>query len=159
MRVSIIFLLLIFSFACSKHKKKSERTGEVGLPTLMIHMQNGEMVMTNNLQGKLILIFFSPNCDHCKRQAESIKTHIDDFKDYSLYFLAGIGTENDVEKFVSEQKLKGYPNIFFGTVAVEDVFRILGEVKTPSIFVYSESSKLIEQFDGETPIDEILEVL
>ncbi len=114
--------------------------------------------MSNQLSGKTILIFYNPDCDHCQREAEEIHLRLDEFKAYTLYFIAASPDEN-VMQFATKYDLLGKDNVLFASAEVQEVVREMGPMDTPCLLIYSEERQLIKKFDGETPVEDIIKFL
>src|SRR6185369_7753664 len=105
-----------------------------------------------------ILIFFGPDCDHCQRQAESIRKQLDVFKNYALYFIAS-SPDAEIIRFAETYQLQGYTNIFFARAEIAEVIDRMGPMSVPGIFIYSADRQLVKKFDGETAVNEIAKFL
>lgn len=157
---SIVFfcgLLFLFNYKQGK-KQENEKIVKNDLPDITLNLIHGKSLKATALPGKAVLIFFGPDCDHCQRQAESIRKHIDVFNNYSLYFIAS-NTELEIIRFAEDYKLQGYPNIFFAQAEVAEVIGKMGPMSVPGIYIYSSEKRLIKNFDGETAVDEIAKFL
>lgn len=168
--LALAFLLL----ACSGNKKleqtesnvalpvqEQQKTGDEaakGLPDFIMTTLQGEPLQTKALHGKNILIFYNPDCDHCQRQAQSIRKQIDAFKGWTIYFIAASG-DTQSKTFAMTYDLHEQKNVIFATAGIPEVVREMGSIGTPSIFIYSEAGKLVKNFDGETPVEDILKVM
>ena len=160
MKKAFIFFAVLFVTACSQLKRENATAtaGANELPPLMVTMITGEKVMVSSLPGNTILIFFSPDCDHCQREAEAIQLQLNAFKNYTLYFIAA-GLPEDIKLFAQKYHLAGYPNVLFARVEIPDVIRVIGPMSTPSFFIYSREKRLVKKFDGETKVEEIVKFL
>lgn len=160
MKSVVIFWSMLLVTACSTPKKESPAgSNDINeLPAIPLTMISGERLMANSLAGKTILIFYIPDCDHCQREAEAIRSQLDVFKNYTLYFITASGTE-EIKRFAETYRLNGLPNVFFARTEVTDVIREMGPIGTPSLYIYSREKRLIKKFDGETKVAEIEAVL
>ncbi|HQQ95675.1 MAG TPA: redoxin domain-containing protein [Cyclobacteriaceae bacterium] len=129
-----------------------------GLPDFIMTTLEGELLQTKALQGKNILIFYNPDCDHCQRQAQSIRKQINAFNDWTIYFIAASG-DTQSRTFAMTYDLHEQKNVFFATAGIPEVVREMGSIGTPSIFIYDDAGKLVKNFDGETPVEDILKVM
>ncbi len=129
-----------------------------GLPDFIMTTLQGEPLQTKALRGKNILIFYNPDCDHCQRQAQSIRKQIEAFSGWTIYFIAASG-DTQSRTFAVTYDLHEQKNVFFATAGIPEVVREMGSIGTPSIFIYSEAGKLVKNFDGETPVEDILKVM
>jgi len=127
-------------------------------PDLALTGTDGSQLNAKALSGKLILIFFQPDCDHCQREAEQIQQNLGAFKDYQLYFISDAALPQ-IAAFAQTYKLAGNPAINFYQTSISDIMRTIGSVQLPSVYVYSNEGKLVKSFIGETPIGWILSVL
>lgn len=160
----IILVLVGSAFSCysPSAKKKSgsdvSRIVENDLPDIRIKLLNQSEVDLKNLTGKVVLIFFQPDCDHCQREALQIGQNIAAFKNATLYFISSDVAEK-IERFSTEYNLNQERNVFFGHTSTESVLKNLGPIATPSIYIYSADQRLIKAFNGEVAISEVFKYL
>ncbi|MCJ8164068.1 thioredoxin family protein [Pontibacter sp. E15-1] len=128
------------------------------LPAMPLSLMDGSRVMTKNLQGKTILVLYQPDCDHCQREATQIQENLQAFEGYTLYFISDADFALQ-QQFADTYKLAGQENVYFATATVNDILDQIGPIQTPSLFVYSAEGRLVKSFIGETPIEQILQVL
>jgi peroxiredoxin len=127
------------------------------LPQMTLRAKGQAPISATSLSGKVILIFFQPDCDHCQREAKEINEHLDSFNDYKIYFVT---TENFdlIDKFAKDYNLTGHVNVQFVQTTLNEILNTVGPISAPSMFIYANRT-LIKHLDGETPIDEILKYL
>ena len=152
--LALISTLVLF---CSSSAKES-RTGIDGLPPLEIQLNDGSKVSVKNLPGKIALILFFPDCDHCQREAAQIQKNIGGFKDYTLYFISSASFE-DINHFAHTYQLANYKNVVFARAESRDVIDAFGPIETPTIFLYDKNGNLIETFSGEVAIEVVLKYI
>jgi len=128
------------------------------LPDLPMTTTGGVQINAQALEGKVVLVLFQPDCDHCQREAEAIREHLDAFAEYTLYFVTYAPME-DIQKFARDYRLNREDNIFFAFADVQPILDNFGSIPTPSLYIYSDQQQLVKAFEGETPIDKILEHL
>jgi len=164
MKFILLAVTLMWAAACTPSRKDGESSGpKVAIPIRMLpdfQMTTlaGDSIRAKQLKGKNMLIFFNPDCDHCQREAQAIRGRMDEFKSYTLYFIAADGDQS-LRIFGKEYDLLGQPNVVFATATIPDVVREMGPMGTPSIWIYTDKGQLIRKFDGETPVEEIIKVL
>ena len=160
-RLFFPFLIGVFVLNCSPKKKEApaENVPTKGLPNITVKMLSGEVVMTNSLKGKTILFFYSPDCDHCQREAKDIGENSPAFKEYAIYLICSPRPNELIAGFQKEFGLENQPNLHFGQAEVENVVGEMGSIGTPSLFIYSEEGKLVKRIDNETPASEIIKFL
>jgi peroxiredoxin len=124
-------------------------------PNMMLTLPDGSHQNARSLEGKSILILYFPDCDHCQREALEISTRLKAFENYDLWFLT-TDPFSKMDKFANDYKLNDQPNVHFAQITFEDVAAQFGGIATPSVYIYSESKKLIKAINGETPVDQII---
>ena len=109
------------------------------------------------LEINTVLVLFQPNCDHCQREADAISKNLESFKGYGLFFVStdDFSVMND---FARRYKLKEASNVYFARTSGDVIYNLFGSIDAPSVYIYKEG-KLSAQFNGETPIDEIIQKL
>ncbi|MEM6842694.1 MAG: redoxin domain-containing protein [Bacteroidota bacterium] len=127
------------------------------LPDLPMTTTKGTQINAQSLEGKVVLILFQPDCDHCQREAEDIHEHLDAFGEYSIYFVANAPIK-DIQKFARDYRLNEQANIFFAYAELQPILDNFISIPTPSLYIYS-NQQLVKAFEGETPIEKILEHL
>ena len=130
----------------------------VDLPNLPLTKTDGTQLMANSLEGKTILFFFQPDCDHCQRETVQIRENLDAFRDYKVYFITNAGMP-ELTKFAQEYKIAFEPNFSFAQATIENILNTVGPMASPSLFIYSDKGQLVKAFKGETPIEQILPAL
>lgn len=155
-----VVLLSCMVTACSS---KKEETAKVTAsqpneyPDLVLTFSNGEKISTKTLKGNNVLVMFQPDCDHCQHEAVQIEQRLEEFKDYTLYFVSSSPMEQ-ITAFARNFKLDGKENVKFAWTSSESVLTYYGPIPTPSIYVYSKG-ELRSSFNGQTEVEEILKSL
>lgn len=113
-----------------------------------------------NLKAKLdknkplFLIFFSPDCDHCKHETEEIIKNIDKFKGIQIV-MATTMPFDAMKKFAEKYKLEQH-----GITVGKDIAYVIPpyyEMKSlPYLAFYDKNKVLISTFEGSLAIPTIL---
>jgi peroxiredoxin len=155
------FAFIIVLLACSgPSKNKVEEPlppATNDLPKMTVITSSRSEVNLNQLKGNTILILFQPDCDHCQREAKEIRQHLDEFKDYALYFISADQLQS-IEAFGKSYDLLGHINVNFASTTVDDVIKNFGPIPAPSVYIYSDQ-KLVKKFNGEVAIEMILQAI
>ncbi len=104
---------------------------------------------------KTIIMFFSPDCDHCKHQTESILGDSKDFKDVEI-IMATYQPFEEMKEFYAHYHLADHPNIKMGR---DEKFFLAPFYKIrnlPYLALYDKKGNLITTFEGTQKIDTIL---
>jgi peroxiredoxin len=150
-------VIICCSNASSQKEPLSEQT-KTDLPNLKIQLNDGSAVSVKDLPGKVALILFFPDCDHCQREAAQIQKNITGFKDYTLYFISSANFE-EINHFATTYQLQNYKNVVFARAESQNVIDMFGPIETPTLYLYDKNGKLIESFSGEVAIEVVLKYI
>jgi peroxiredoxin len=128
------------------------------LPDIKLVGIDGSVQYARELNGKNVLVLFNTDCDHCQREAKEIRTHMNAFESYSVWFVASDSFEN-MRDFAKTYDLINLPNVRFARTEVMEVINNFGAIATPSVYIYSDERQLIKSINGETPIEDIIKYL
>jgi peroxiredoxin len=149
-----------FLFACSAKKEEKSKilVEQVNdYPAIVLTFHNGQQVSAKQMKGKNVFIFFQPDCDHCQEEAMEISQRLQEFKDYTLYFISSSSMEQ-MTAFAKNFNLDGRENVKFAWTSTEGVLTHYGAIQTPSIYIYS-NGQLKQSFNGQTNVENILSAL
>ncbi len=109
--------------------------------------------------GKPVMIMlFSPDCDHCQKQTKMILERIKDLGDLQIV-MATFQPMDKMRKFYTDYGIAKYPNIRMG----RDVPYFFGGFyrgrSIPYLAIYDRSQKLVKIYDGGATIDKLLEAI
>lgn len=102
-----------------------------------------------------LIMLFSPECDHCRHQTDSILANIDRFKDIQIV-MASVLPFDYIKRFYVEYKLDQYPNIVVGR---DSQFLLPGFFQShslPVLGLYDKKKNLIEVAEGTLPLSVLL---
>lgn len=166
--IGAVFTLVVscsFFFCQSKESSVDNANEPAGqsqvtneLPAMSLTMSDGSVVNAKDLTGKTVLILFQPDCDHCQREAALIRSRVEAFEKYTLYFVSS-DSLNLIEEFAVNFDLKNYKNVHFAQTTTESILSNFGPISAPSIYIYNENGKRTRSFNGETSIEEVIKSL
>lgn len=131
------------------------------LPVFKITQANGIVYSSEQVEaGKpLLMVYFSPECDHCHVFMKSFFKSADEFKNTQVLFITYLPLDRLV-KFGAEYPLNKYKNIVAGTEGMSFVVRNFYEIKEmPFAVVYNKKGTLVGKYEREIPIDKIIPLL
>jgi len=105
---------------------------------------------------KTLIMYFSPDCDHCKHQIDSMLGSMNKFQDIQI-LMATYQPFEQLRSFYKDYKIAGYSNIKIGRDTqffFPPFYKIL---HLPFMVLYNNKGKLITTFEGTTPINKLLE--
>jgi thioredoxin-related protein len=104
---------------------------------------------------KTIIMFFSPDCEHCKHQTEAILADFKDFKDMNI-IMATYQPFEELKEFNTHYRMEEHPNVKLGR---DEKFFLPPFYKIrnlPYLALYDKKGNLITTFEGTQKVDTIL---
>lgn len=104
---------------------------------------------------RTIVMFFSPDCDHCKHQTESILGDFNQFKDIEIV-MATYQPFDEMKEFYNHYRLSEHPNIKIGR---DEKFFLAPFYKIrnlPYLALYDKKGNLVTTFEGTQKVETIL---
>jgi cytochrome oxidase Cu insertion factor (SCO1/SenC/PrrC family) len=126
------------------------------LPELEIMQPNNSLLTRNQLKKQAtLIIYFSPDCDHCIQQMDEMSKRMNDLKKLQVVMVTYQPMEQLVD-FVKKYKLADHSNFKTG----RDIkFQLPGfyQIKSlPYFALYDKDFKLITTFESNTKVDKLL---
>jgi len=103
----------------------------------------------------IVLLYFSPDCEHCQKETEAILKHMSAMKEAQFYFVTNDPFDK-LKVFKGYYKLDRYPNITLGR---DEQFFLLRHFKgayPPYLVLYDRQKRQRVAFQGDTPVDTII---
>lgn len=113
----VIAVALLAAVSFIPARAMAQAPGKTGkIPPFRIMQANGRVFKAEDLpMGKpIIVIYFSPECDHCDHLMKELFKREADFRKASIAMITYLSVEK-VAKFVKEYRLDKYPNMYVGT--------------------------------------------
>ena len=153
------FFLLLFSTSVLPGFAQGALTQPL-LPTINLTLTNGESFGQPQLkQGPVILVYFSPDCGHCKQFITDLLQREKLIKDRQV-ILATFVELNTLKSFEETMGLRKFPNMRVGTEGKGyALVRALDIRKFPFVALYDSSRRLVKSFEGEQPFKEIVDAI
>jgi thiol-disulfide isomerase/thioredoxin len=104
---------------------------------------------------RTMVMFFSPDCEHCKHQIEAILATFKDFKDIEIV-MATYQPFSELKEFNEHYKIFEHPNIKIGRdekFVLPPFYRIRN---LPYLALYDKKGDLITTFEGTQKADVLL---
>ena len=109
------------------------------IPPFSIMLSPDSILFTKeDLRNKkpVIVMVFSPDCDHCVHATEDLILNIKSFKNTEIVLASSLSYES-VQKFYKDLNLGAYPNIHVGYDSKRFLSSFYDVKSFPSIFLYS----------------------
>ena len=153
-------MLTIGLFAQNQHSNEYVNKF-LSIPAISVHTVPDSSIFTNkNLRTNtpFILMFFSPDCDHCHKQTKELLAYKKELKGIQILLLS-VAPYQEIKNFYNEFGLSAMSNLKVG----QDINFNLGatyKVNTyPSIYVYDRKATLAKAFIGNKDVQAILDAL
>lgn len=105
---------------------------------------------------KTLIVYFSPDCDHCRHQTDSMLAKMDKLKNIQI-LMATYQPFEEMKAFYKTYRLSRYRNINIGR-DVNFFFPPFFKINNlPFLILYNEKGKLLTTFEGITKMDEVLQ--
>ncbi|HXB95400.1 MAG TPA: hypothetical protein VNU70_09585 [Puia sp.] len=104
---------------------------------------------------RTIIMYFSPDCEHCKHQTEAILDSFGKFKDIEIV-MATYQPFDELKEFNTHYRIFDHPNILIGRdekFVLPPFYKIRN---LPYLALYDKKGKLITTFEGTQKVDTIL---
>lgn len=147
----IICLIMLFSITAVSQS----------IPDFTIQLTSGKLFTAKNLthDKPVIIIYFSPDCEHCQVLMNEIFKRIQSFRKAQII----MATFNPMDEVIAFEKLHQtgkYPNIKVGVEKPIFFFRYYYQLEnTPFTALYDMRGKLIVSYKKQTPVDDLLKHL
>jgi thioredoxin-related protein len=137
---------------------KNEANAQSGkLPPFRIMQSNGKVFKAENLPiGKpIIIIYFSPDCDHCQVFMKQFFKRASEFNRASVAMITYLPVDH-VTKFIKEYQIRKFPNVTVGTEGsgffLRNYYRI---TELPFLALYDKNGNLISSHQKNIPLNDV----
>lgn len=131
------------------------------IPSFKIVLSNGSFFSKENIKKNkpVILIYFSPDCDHCKLLMKDLFKRITDFNKAEIVMIT-FKPLKEVDEFIEAYKIKQYPNITVGTeVPIYFIRYFYNLSNTPFTALFDRKEKLVYAYRKETSVADLIDRL
>ena len=140
-----LFIVLLLALFCGGLFAQAQPPTEPAykrIPTIppfsLANALDSSILTKENLRKKksVIIMVFSPDCDHCIHATEDLIANIKSFKNTEIVLASSLSYES-VKKFYNELHLSTYKNIHVGYDSKRFLSTFYEVRNFPSIFLYS----------------------
>ena len=161
--LSTLVIAISISFTSFAQKDSSEPVylRFPTIPQFTIYKASDSSAFTkNNLKKKksTVFIIFSPDCEHCQRETDSLIAHIRLFRNAQIIMTTYLAHDMMV-KFYRQYKIANHPEITMGRDA-KFFFPVFFKVASlPAIYVYDKKGKFKKSFEGSVKMSALAAAL
>lgn len=106
----------------------------------------------------IILMYFSPDCEHCQHMTEDILKNMDSLKQTTFVMLTALPFDK-MRNFYQYYKLGNYKNITVGRDYEFFFSRHYGSQYVPYLAIYDRHKRLVKVFDGGTKVSTLIQLV
>lgn len=158
MNKKIIIVLLAFGVCVSAFSQ----SGKKGMAPFKITLLNGKTYTYQQLKKNTptVLIYFSPDCDHCKNFTAELLKHKDELKNRQIVMVTYLPVA-EMKPFDSTYHITSMPNFIMGTEGYSFIVRKYYDVGLfPSIYIFNKEMQLVKTVKpSQTPEALVKEIL
>ena len=103
----------------------------------------------------LLLMIFSPDCDHCQHETEAIIQHIDELKKVQIVMVTMLPFEK-LKEFYTKYDLQRFDNIKVGKDMNYMLPTFYNVRNLPYLAFYDKKGNLIQTFEGSMSIENVI---
>ncbi len=127
------------------------------MPAFSILQTNGKTLNTAKLPytKPILLIYFSPDCEHCTTLLNSMFAQIDKFKKATI-LLVSFRPMSEIADFEKKYKTAAHSNIIVGMEQPIFFLQKLYQLQsTPYTALFDRNGKLVYEYKKETLVDDL----
>jgi len=128
------------------------------MPPFKMVLPNGVMYSANNIKKNkpVILIYFAPDCDHCKILMKEFFERVTEFVKAEVVMIT-YKPLKEVVAFINEYSINQYTSITVGTESPAYFIRHYYNLSnTPFIALFNKKEELLYSYQKETPLADLI---
>jgi len=130
-----------------------------GMPAFNILLSDSTTVLNtfNIPKGRpVMLVFFDPDCKHCKAETKELMAGIDSLSNIDIYFVSPNHSMTSIRQFYDDNHMAGHANIKGIGRDYEFFFATYYDVNfIPDIALYDDHKKFLRLFEGHAKVSEL----
>jgi thiol-disulfide isomerase/thioredoxin len=152
----MLLAMLICIMGCSRKSSKQEMlpSFDMLLADSLSHFNTSVI----NDGVPVALLYFSPDCEHCQKETESILHHINELKHVQFIFVTNDPFDR-LKVFESIYNLTKYPNIKLGRDERFFLLKYFKGIFPPYLVLYDGNKAKKAVFQGEASADSIISTI
>lgn len=102
----------------------------------------------------LLIMIFSPDCDHCQHETQVIEKNMEHFKDAQILMVTWL-PYNTLVPFSKQYETVKYPNIILAHDPHDFFYGYFQMYKYPKVIVYNEKGQYVSDYEGTFEIENV----
>lgn len=119
--------------------------------------ESGQFSRTDLRGGKTVVVYFSPDCEHCQALGADIGMNLSILRDIDFVFVTRLD-EADAIRYAKKCNIWREKNFYFGLDVDAAFYGYFGEMFIPSAYVFNEQGKLLQILHQNALVLDILDV-
>jgi len=136
---------------------KSHPTGEPFPSFDILLIDSATRLNTASIKegNPIVLLYFSPDCEHCQKETEAILRHMPSMKEAHFYFVTNDPFDK-LKTFNGYYKIDNYPNVTLGWDDRFFLLRYFKGIYPPYLVLYDRHKHQKAAYQGDTSVDTII---
>lgn len=127
------------------------------VPPLQLLMKDSSTLTKDQVKkNQLIIMYFSPTCDHCQHQMEDMIASMDKLS-HTQIIMATYQPFEEIDEFVKRYELSKYPNIRIGRDSKYLLPPFYNIRSLPYLALYNKKGDLLTTFEGNVKVAKLLQ--
>lgn len=159
-----LYLLILLALVCNVAAAQAEQppyqqTKSLPVVKLLSADSTGwELKAKHNRKKPVMIVVFSPECEHCQHETEELIKNIGRLKHIQIIMATPLPL-NEMKAFIKDYNLSKYKNILVGRDYAYVLPVFFGIKNLPYHAFYNKAGQLISGFEGSMSVDKILQIL
>lgn len=159
---NIVLIAISFCLAqCQINPRTASVKNFAKIPAFDLLLMDSITVFNTSLippGNPVILMYFSPDCDHCQRQTIALLKNINDLRNVRIYLFTPMPF-GDIRSFYTDYHLTQYTNVMVGRDFRYAFYKYYNAKSFPCTVFYNDKKQLIKLYREEIDIHQILKTL
>ena len=127
------------------------------VPPLQLLMKDSSLFTKDKVKKQpLIIMYFSPSCDHCQHQMEDLIKDMSKFNGTQIV-LATYQPFEEIDEFYNKYQLSKYPNITIGRDSKYLLPPFYNIRSLPYLALYNKKGDLLTTFEGNVKVAKLVQ--
>ncbi len=158
--VALIFVAIVIFLVYVFHAKKEDVFKEnYILSKVRYEGIMGKDSIISNPTRHTVIIWFHPECEHCRYQLDVLNTNIRQLGDARFFFITDERDYFRKNFSIAWPDLVQSPHVSFGIIEKSRFINEFGPVVTPSLLFFNYGGVLKEKLYGEVKVEKILQLI
>jgi thioredoxin-related protein len=157
LNLKLLFLAIFLLISCGSFSQQSDIPKNI--PVFKLVLSDGKNYFNSSQIEKnkpLMLIYFDPDCDHCKQFAANLDKNFTKFSKVQIIMICASPNLYLLKKFAVENKISTYPNVKIGTEGIyHPVMNFYHVQITPFTALYDSKGMLVASYRNMPAIEEL----